>query len=76
MARSTWVYTGRILEELLRNTSPALLDMLAEIDVLVIDVLVIGVPPPGFLPSLHKGLQALGVTVLPTHPWHWQQSPR
>lgn len=119
LGRSTWVYTGRTLEELLEDPSPAMLDMLAEIDVLVdgrfeqddamalpyrgstnqrimrlsdaipreaaeggrpgkvtisIDdqgeLVVIGVPPPGFLTNLRAGLQARGVTVVPTHPWH------
>lgn len=118
LGRSTWVYTGRTLEELLEDPSPAMLDMLAQIDVLVdgryeyedakalpyrgstnqriirltdaiprkdaeggqpgkvaitIDalgeLLVIGVPPPGFLTKLRAGLQARGVTVVPSQPW-------
>lgn len=110
--RTTWVYTGRTLEELLDSPSPALLDLLAGVDVLVdgrydvhragglayrgsanqrvihltdaikpadalrgpkgkvqIEVdgrgslVVVGIPPRGFLSTLNRGLLARGFSV-------------
>lgn len=117
MGRTTWVYTGRTLEEILKADSDPVLSMLAHVDVLVdgryeqtrptskpyrgssnqrilnltgviptddIDtgagrvsltldteggLIVIGVPPPGFLPQLQSRLRSRGITVLPEHPW-------
>jgi anaerobic ribonucleoside-triphosphate reductase activating protein len=35
MGRTTWVYTGRVLEDLLDEDDPSVLEMLAHVDVLV-----------------------------------------
>lgn len=119
LGRTTWVYTGRTLEELLAGQDATVLKMLAYVDVLVdgrfeqsraaalpyrgsanqrilrlteaipsndaepglggrIDVtidstgtlVVIGIPPPGFLARFQAGLGERGVSVSPQHPWH------
>jgi len=117
MGRTTWVYTGRTLEELLDDDDDAVLALLAEVDVLVdgryeqnlptakpfrgssnqrilnlsgvipdevIDrgaaavslsvdgnggLVIIGVPPPGFLPQLQERLQGKGLRLRPETPW-------
>jgi anaerobic ribonucleoside-triphosphate reductase activating protein len=119
LGRTTWVYTGRTLEELLAEEDPAVLQMLAYVDVLVdgrfeasmaaalpfrgsgnqrilrlteaihasdaergpggrigvtIDsagaLVLIGIPPPGFLPRVQAGLRERGVSISPQHAWH------
>ncbi|WP_260765357.1 4Fe-4S single cluster domain-containing protein [Mycobacterium sp. SMC-4] len=117
MDRTTWVYTGRTLEEILADDDEPVLAMLANVDVLVdgryessrptskpyrgssnqrilnltgaiptqsIDsgvgkvsltldnhggLMVVGVPPPGFLPQLEEGLRNRGITVRPDAAW-------
>jgi anaerobic ribonucleoside-triphosphate reductase activating protein len=118
LGRSTWVYTGRTLDELVQEPSSCLLDALGEIDVLVdgrfdqdqamalpyrgsanqriirlteamsreeveggrpgkvsitIDaqgeLVIVGVPPPGFLSDLREGLVARGLAVHPIDSW-------
>lgn len=118
MGRTTWVYTGRVLEDLLAHEDPAMLDLLAHVDVLVdgtfeqsqasalpyrgsanqrivrlteaigaanaegqaggrvritVDsfggLVVIGIPPPGFLSQLRAGLAARGLDVDPRDSW-------
>lgn len=116
MGRSTWVYTGRTVEELVALESPSVGRLLAATDVLVdgryeesaaaalplrgssnqrirrltetialetIDALrggvsisidsagrvtVVGVPPPGFLPTLRAALERRGLSVVASEP--------
>lgn len=117
MGRTTWVYSGRTLDELLADDDEAVLSLLAEVDVLVdgryeqskrtslpyrgsanqrvlhltdaipsdlsrtdsprvsltLDsdggLVVIGVPPPGFLARLEDGLENRGIRVNTDHRW-------
>jgi anaerobic ribonucleoside-triphosphate reductase activating protein len=118
LGRTTWVYSGRTLEELLAAQDPDVLEMLAYVDVLVdgrfeestaaalmyrgsanqrilrltetipasdaergpggrlgvtIDstgtMVVIGIPPPGFLPQFQARLRERGVIISPQQPW-------
>ena len=118
LGRTTWVNTGRVLEDLLAQPDSEMLDMLAHVDVLVdgrfeesvassleyrgssnqrilhlteaiamptrgVDpggrvslrldaeggLVVIGIPPPGFLADLRARLTARGLGVAPRDPW-------
>lgn len=117
LGRTTWVYSGRTLDELLAADDDAVLRMLAETDVLIdgryeetqptrlpyrgsanqrllnltgaipsesigkapsavsltLDdgggLVVVGVPPPGFLVELQARLHDRGITVRPEEPW-------